>query len=82
MRLSLKSGRGCARGAAYEANDLEQAADHFRAGIELRLAGNPRAGHECLTGLALTNHAQGHLDEVQGVLAIMLMIKVFLCIRL
>ena len=58
--------------AAYEANDLEQAAHHFRAGIELRLAGNPRAGHECLNGLALTNQAQGRLDEVQGVLAIML----------
>ena len=57
---------------AYELNDLERAAEYFRAGASLCYASNVRAGQECLTGLALTHQAQGRNDEAQGVIAIIL----------
>jgi LuxR family maltose regulon positive regulatory protein len=57
---------------AYELDDLELAARHFRAGVELRYACNVRTAQECLTGLALTCQAQGRSDEAQGVAALML----------
>jgi LuxR family maltose regulon positive regulatory protein len=50
---------------------LRDAADHFRAGVELRYAAHVRAGQECLIGLALTYQAQGRHAEAQSVVSIL-----------
>ena len=55
--------------AAYEANDLSRAAEHFAANAALYHAGHLRAGHECLVGLALIEQARGHRDAARRAVA-------------
>lgn len=55
--------------AAYEMNELETAIDGFGRGADLRHAGNVRAGHECLVGLALAYRAAGRSEEMRATVA-------------
>ena len=55
--------------AAYEANDLSRAAEHFAANAALYHAGHLRAGHECLVGLALVEQARGNRDAARRAVA-------------
>ncbi len=57
--------------AAYEANDLEQAAGHFSLGIELRTAGHTRATHECAIGLALTYQVMGRSGDARSIVSML-----------
>ncbi|MFN8379811.1 MAG: LuxR C-terminal-related transcriptional regulator [Anaerolineae bacterium] len=55
--------------AAYEANDLDRASEHFTANAALYYTGHARAGHEYLVGLALIERARGRNDMAQRALA-------------
>jgi LuxR family maltose regulon positive regulatory protein len=55
--------------AAYEANDLNRAAEHFAVNAALHYAGHSRAGHESLVGLALIAQARGHHDAARRAVA-------------
>jgi LuxR family maltose regulon positive regulatory protein len=55
--------------AAYEANNLNRAAEHFAANAVLHYAGHSRAGHESLVGLALIEQARGHHDAARRAVA-------------
>ena len=55
--------------AAYEANDLSRAAEHFAVNVALYHAGHARAGHECLVGLALIEQARGQRDAARRAVA-------------
>lgn len=57
--------------ASYEWNDLDTAQYHFLAGAALRKAANAVSAHDCLSGLALIDAAQGHWQRANETAAIL-----------
>lgn len=51
--------------AAYEQNDLNSAEEYFGEAVQLRHQTNSKAGSDAFVGLALTQLAQGRVDDAQ-----------------